>query len=167
MIESAGMKRQIFACVAVFLCIAAGCAQKQKSLLSPSGEMKAVGVASDRPAESGAPLTATKDGMSVEHAVVCTGVVDRIPQGASSSFSHSAGKLYFYTIVRGAARPTTVYHHWLWNGRQVAKIPVKVRSARWRVFSSKKIDPACVGSWQAKAVDTDGNELVTVDFLVE
>lgn len=160
------MRRQIFACITVSLFIIAGCAQKQKILPSPSGEMKVVGVASDRPAESGAPLKTTKAGMSVEHPVVCTGVVDRIPQGASSSFSHSVGKLYFYTVVHGATRPTTVYHHWSWNGRQVAKMPVEVRSARWRTFSSKKIDPACVGSWQAKAVDADGNELVTVDFLV-
>jgi len=145
--------------------LAAGCARKQQSLPPDAGEMKAVGVAADKAGI--VDQKTAKTGISVEDAVVCTGVVDRVPQGSATRFSSSCRKLYFYTAVTGAARPVTIYHCWSRDGREVARIPVSVQSSRWRAFSSKKIDTAAAGQWEATAVDADGKELASVAFIVQ
>lgn len=104
--------------------------------------------------------------VEVSQAVVATGVQDREPVGADSTFTADVGALYFYTVFEGDFDEAQVEHVWLHDGEEVARVPLTVRGPRWRTWSSKEILPEWTGSWTVKVVDADGVEHASVDFTV-
>lgn len=109
----------------------------------------------------------TAPAFEVTEAVVATGVEDREPMGADSTFMADVGTVYFYTVFEGDFEPTQVEHVWMHDGQEIARIPLTVEGPRWRTWSSKEILPDWTGSWTVKVVDAGGNEHISVDFTVE
>lgn len=105
-------------------------------------------------------------GLSVQDAVICTGVVDRAPEGAAEEFPADVGKLYCFTRIVGAADETTVTHVWIWGDEEVASVELKVGTASWRTHSSKNIWPGWKGDWKVEVRDAEGNVLKTLNFKV-
>ena len=94
-------------------------------------------------------------------------VVAREPVGESQSFPADAGEVYFYTQLMGAAAPTSVLHVWIYDGRELAVVPLQVEGATWRTWSRKRIPPELVGDWTVEVRDSTGRVLVSATFRIE
>jgi hypothetical protein len=105
--------------------------------------------------------------MTSADAVITTMVSDRAPVDRVEIYPAQEGKLYCFTLIEGATAETSVDHVWLYQGREMARVTLPVRSGKWRTFSSKKIVPEWKGEWQVRVVDPAGNELTRGHFRVE
>ena len=65
--------------------------------------------------------------------------------------------IYFTEVLE--AEDDSVVHRWEWNGTVMAEISFDVRGPRWRVHSSKNLDPRWLGEWTVVTLDSAGNEL--------
>jgi hypothetical protein len=72
-------------------------------------------------------------------------------------------RIAYFTEIRDMAGQT-VMHRWEYNGKLMAEIPFKVGAARWRVYSTKTLDPSWVGEWKASVVDSAGSSLSVNTF---
>lgn len=59
---------------------------------------------------------------------------------------------------------TTLYYIWTLDGEDIAKVKVKVRSARWRSYSSKFIQPNMHGEWKVELQNGKGEKLASSLF---
>ncbi len=98
-------------------------------------------------------------------ATICTEVKDRAPVGAGESFPASVGLLYCFTEVTGGSG--TVVHAWFHGDKELWKIELPVKAARWRTWSAKKIPPAMTGDWRVEVRDEAGAVLATAKFTVK
>lgn len=98
-------------------------------------------------------------------AVVCTGVEERAPVGASGRFDAGTAQLYCFTRITGAAG-TKVTHAWIHEGTTRARVQLEVGSDDWRTWSSKRIAPGWTGDWEVKVLGSQGEVLATVPFRI-
>ncbi len=99
----------------------------------------------------------------VEHAVFTTAVENHVPQDKVTVLPNSHRKVYYFTDLRGMTGQT-VTHRWKYKGKVVAKVRFKVKGARWRVQSSKWLEPDMLGTWSASVVDASGRTLSSTTF---
>ena len=104
--------------------------------------------------------------LQVEVGAVCKDVVDRAPKDAGTSFPASVGKLFCFTKITGALKPTHVTHVWSFDGTERARVELAVNSPSWRTYSSKNIESQEVGAWRVEVLDAAGNVLQTLNFEV-
>jgi Protein of unknown function (DUF2914) len=105
--------------------------------------------------------------LKVVEAAIATGVENRTPVGAASTFTATIGKLYCFTKVVGAKQPTEIKHVWFFNNTEVTSITLPVKAVTWRTFSNKTIPPYMKGDWKVEVQSSDGKVLKAVDFKVE
>ena len=105
--------------------------------------------------------------LTAGEAVVTTKISDRMPVDKVEVYPAQTGKLYCFTRIEGAADETKVEHVWLYQGREMARIGLPVRSNSWRTYSSKNIMPEWKGEWQVQILDASGTEIASVPFKVE
>ncbi|WP_020675600.1 DUF2914 domain-containing protein [Geopsychrobacter electrodiphilus] len=105
--------------------------------------------------------------LTVSGAVITTKVVDRVPVDKVEVYPAQLGKLYCFSRVEGATADTSIEHVWLYQGDEMARVRLPVKSANWRTYSSKKMFPAWKGEWEVRILDDAGNELARVPFKVE
>jgi hypothetical protein len=103
---------------------------------------------------------------SVARAVFTTGIVDREPADAVEQLSADHDRVFFFTELSGMDGQTAT-HRWEFGGEVVAEVPFDVGGQRWRVYSSKQLQPGWVGTWTVTVVDAAGRELSRsqLDFL--
>ncbi|HLQ26755.1 MAG TPA: DUF2914 domain-containing protein [Acidiferrobacterales bacterium] len=95
---------------------------------------------------------------SVARAVFTTAMADREPVDNISSLGNNATKVYFFTELKDmAGQPVT--HRWEFNGKVMSEVKFDVGAARWRVYSSKTLDPLWLGEWKVSVVDAAGSTL--------
>jgi hypothetical protein len=99
----------------------------------------------------------------VARAGFTTQVVDREPQDSVASLSNLATEILFFTELQGL-EGHTVSHVWERGGTEMARVPFSVGGPRWRVFSSKNLDPSWLGEWTVKVVDEQGRVLESESF---
>jgi len=63
--------------------------------------------------------------------------------------------------------PAIVTHVWYHEGKTMSRIDLKVGSADWRTWSSKRILPAWRGRWEVKVLDDEGMVLSSARFVVD
>jgi hypothetical protein len=115
-----------------------------------------------------APQPAASEEMSVPIVILSTGVVERIPVGEAVVFPADVGNVYCYTTVSGSSSSSQIRHVWYYEGKEVFSLPLPVKAANWRTWSSKKINRAQKGSWRVEIIDeTDGKLLNTAFFSVQ
>ena len=102
--------------------------------------------------------------LSIESAVICEGVEDRAPVGPGNVFPVSVDRLYCYTRIVGATEQLTITHVWYFGDKERARVPLSVRAASWRTYSSKKIQPHEIGDWKVEILGPDGEILKTLLF---
>ena len=100
---------------------------------------------------------------SVVRAQFTSNVVDREPVDSVVELANDTAQIYLYTELKGLAG-TKVIHRWEWNGQVMAEVPFAVGGDRWRVWSSKNLDPLWVGEWKASIVDAEGKVLADQTF---
>jgi hypothetical protein len=105
--------------------------------------------------------------LAVDEMVFCTGVQDRRPVGADTAFASSVGNVYCFVRIVGGTDTSSVDHVWYYNGKEMTGITLPVRSASWRTWSSKKIDPAWEGTWRVDIVSPSGEVLKSREFVIK
>jgi hypothetical protein len=101
---------------------------------------------------------ATPPAGSLARAVFTSGIVDREPQDSLDTLTNDHVQVYFFTELRDM-EGRTIVHRWMWNGEVMAEVAFDVAGPRWRVHSSKNLEPSWLGDWTVMVVDTDGNEI--------
>lgn len=113
----------------------------------------------------GCPLSAVA--ITAADVAITTQISERVPVDRVEVYPAQNGKLYCFSLIEGATEETSVEHVWLYQGREMARVTLPVRSARWRTYSSKKIVPEWTGTWEVRVVDSAGNQLATARFRIE
>ena len=102
---------------------------------------------------------------SVDPAVVCRTVVDRVCEGVSDSFPSDVGKVYAHTRILD--HEGSVTHRWIYKGNVMAEINLNVGGTPWRTWSSKTIDPLWSGDWKVEVVNnSDDSVMDIVEFVI-
>ncbi len=100
---------------------------------------------------------------TVERATFTTAIMDREPQDAISELSNDQRKIYHFTELHDLTGQT-VTHRWEYQGQVMAEVSFEVGGARWRVYSSKSLEPIWLGEWTVSVVDESGHVLGTSSF---
>ncbi len=114
-------------------------------------------------------VTVSSRGLRVLRAYVCKGIEQSEPTEAGKSFIPEDGvvRLCCFSEIAGAAGPDTVFHVWRWGDREMARVALEVKSARWRTWSTKRILDEWRGEWRVDVTDRDGIVLTRLEFAVE
>ncbi len=104
--------------------------------------------------------------LRVEDATITTGIVEQMPVDQVERFPADYGKLYCFTRILGAEAETEVTHVWYYQGDELARVTLPVRSSNWRTYSSKRFLPQWAGQWQVKIFHAE-NELGSLSFMLE
>lgn len=91
----------------------------------------------------------------VARAMFTTDIVDREPINRVLVLSTAVHKVFFFTDLRHFEGETVV-HHWYYDGKEVAAVDFKVNGPRWRVYSSKTLNPDDLGRWMVIVTDSRG-----------
>jgi hypothetical protein len=116
----------------------------------------------DVPAATQPAATASMQG-SVARAQFSSGVQDREPLDNLTALTNDKTQVFFYTELRNLAG-SKVSHRWEHNGKLMAEQPFEVGAERWRVWSSKTLDPSWLGEWKVSVVDGSGATLAVQTF---
>ena len=108
---------------------------------------------------------AQESGLTVEKMIICTDIEDRLPVGESTQFFESVERLYCYTRINGAADTLEVTHVWFFGDEEKARVPLTIKSASWRTWSSKKMLDAWSGAWRVDILGPDGEVLLSREFV--
>jgi hypothetical protein len=95
-----------------------------------------------------------------------TGVADREPADQVTSLKNDVQQVYFYTELTGFDGQS-VAHKWEHAGEVKAAVTFDVRAPRWRVWSSKTLDPSWTGEWTVSVVDASGATLAQGKLMYE
>lgn len=85
-------------------------------------------------------------------------IADREPVDQITALENDVTRVYFFSELLGL-EGQTVMHNWEHNGEVLAVVPFAVGGPRWRVYSSKNLDPLWLGEWSVRVIDGAGNEL--------
>jgi len=127
--------------------------------LQPAAEMKTQGSEQTEPEATEEPLA----NGHVARAGFTTGVVDREPKDEVTRLENDSIQILFFTELRGL-QGQTVTHLWERDGEIMAEVPFSVGAPRWRVHSSKKLDPEWTGAWSVKVIDAEGQVIHVESF---
>jgi transcriptional regulator with XRE-family HTH domain len=110
------------------------------------------------------PVAASPASMRIEDHGVGSAVRNRALLGESDRFS-AGTTVWFWTRVEGGQAGDRIEHVWLdGQGRQVARIPLKIGGASWRTYSSKALRSGSSGRWAVEARDAEGRVLARSEF---
>jgi len=122
------------------------------------------GVAEEEPPmEAGAEAEAPQQGGRVARSAFTTAVVDREPTDSLDALPSGVETVSYFTELRGL-EGKTVIHRWSFGGEVVMEVPFEVAAPRWRVHSTKRIDPTRSGEWTVSVV-VAGGELLSEERL--
>jgi hypothetical protein len=99
----------------------------------------------------------------VARASFTTEVVAREPQDSIESLGNENTRIIFFTELHGA-QGQTVFHVWDREGTEMARVAFDVGSSRWRVYSTKNLEPSWLGQWTVRVEDADGRQLHSAGF---
>lgn len=108
---------------------------------------------------------AQESGIRIMRDILATAVENRQPVEANGDISGDVGQLFYFTDVQGG--PGTIQHVWIWQGRTMATVSLEIKSARFRTWSSKRIQPEWTGKWRVEARSSDGAVLSFKEFEIE
>lgn len=95
---------------------------------------------------------------NVARSTFTSGVENREPVDKLGQLTNDNEKVYFFTEVTGMAGHT-ITHRWEHSGNVKAEVKFKVGSDRWRIWSSKNLQPHWVGEWIVTVMDDEGKVL--------
>ena len=105
--------------------------------------------------------------IQVDELAVCTSVEDRQPVGADTAFVKTIGQLFCFVKVTGESDSTSIFHSWIFNDKEMAKVKLSVKGKTWRTWSSKRIVEDWVGNWKVEVSSATGDVLKTKEFVIK
>lgn len=109
---------------------------------------------------------ATSQSVEIIDALIAKDVVARQPVEPAEHFDAEVGALVCWTKVTSHAVPTKITHVWYYEDRQVMRIALDVKTAKWRTWSRKTVHSNHTGRWKVEVLDENGSLLKTVNFSV-
>ncbi len=100
----------------------------------------------------------------IARAAFTSAVEDREPVDSLDSLSNDSTVLYYFTEVRDMAGQT-VTHRWEYGDQVMAEVELEIGGPRWRVYSSKNLQPLWTGDWKVSVLDAAGNPLIVNTFV--
>lgn len=95
---------------------------------------------------------------SVPRGVFTTEVIEREPTDRVDTLANDTTRIYYFTELHDLDG-RAVTHRWEQAGEVRAEVEFQVGGDRWRVYSSKNLDPAWLGEWTVSVMDETGNVL--------
>ncbi len=100
---------------------------------------------------------------SVTRSVFTSGVAEREPVDRLDVVDPQTGKVFYFTELRDMSGQTAT-HRWEHDGKVMAEVTFDVRGPRWRVWSSKNLDPSWTGEWKVSVLNGAG-EVIAEDVI--
>ncbi len=100
---------------------------------------------------------------SVTRSVFTSGVSEREPVDRLDVVDPRTGKVFYFTELRDMSGQTAT-HRWEHDGKVMAEVTFDVRGPRWRVWSSKNLDPSWTGEWRVSVLNGAG-EVIAEDVI--
>ncbi len=101
---------------------------------------------------------------SVVRSAFTSSIEDREPVDAVDKVEGGDETIYFFTELRDMSGQTAK-HRWEYNGEVMAEVEFNVNGPRWRVWSSKNLQPAWAGEWKVSVLN-GANEVISEKTLV-
>jgi hypothetical protein len=117
----------------------------------------------EAPAEAAEETAAAPPTGTVSRSAFTSAIADREPVDQVTHLDNDMTRIFFFTELSGL-EGETVMHQWEHNGEVMAVVPFEVGGSRWRVYSSKSLDPQWLGQWSVRVMDGGGNELSRDSF---
>jgi hypothetical protein len=92
-----------------------------------------------------------------------TAIENREPVDQVTFVENDVHKIFFFSDLR-RLDGATVFHRWIYAGKTQANVEFAVMGPRWRVWSSKELDPESVGDWTVEVMTEDGETLASETF---
>ena len=105
--------------------------------------------------------------LKVADGTITSAIENQMPVDRIESYRADFGKLYCFTRIVGAQEDTVITHVWYYQDDELARVPLPIRSADWRTYSSKRVLPQWAGEWRVVVLDEEGNEITTIPFNLE
>lgn len=102
----------------------------------------------------------------VARAQFTSAIQDREPVDKVSNLLNDKNRVYFFSEIKDAPNQK-ITHRWEHNGKVMSETGFDVGGNRWRVFSSKTLDPSWTGEWKVSVVDEAGSTLGASTFTYE
>ena len=112
-------------------------------------------------------VTLAEATLSVEAAVIATGVENLTPMGVADKFPANTGRLYCYSKIIGGGEGSSIKHIWYYGDKKVDEIILSIKSPSFRTYSYKTISSDWTGKWKVEIVADDGTILKTLEFVIE
>ena len=100
---------------------------------------------------------------SVARAQFALEVIDREPTDAVTRVTNDHDRVFFFTELHRFQGQELV-HRWQLGDEVKAEVPFGIDGPRWRVSSSKALDPSWLGTWTVSVVDAAGNVVEQQSF---
>ena len=110
-----------------------------------------------------ASATASAPTGTVARAIITNAIDQREPVDQVAQVGNDQTAIVFFTELRDL-KDQEVTHRWTFNGQVMAEVPFQVGGERWRVWSTKQLQPIWLGSWQVDVVAKDGTILESQHF---
>ena len=95
-----------------------------------------------------------------------TDVMDREPVDYVETLSTDARQVKYFTELNDM-QGQTVTHQWVYNDSVMFEKLFEVGGPRWRVWTSKSLQPGWSGIWYVNTLDQEGNVLMTQSFTYQ
>lgn len=126
-----------------------------------------------QPAAAAAPATpaqpaaaAPESNATVARAQFTSAIENREPVDKVSNLLNDKNRVYFFSEIKDAPNQK-ITHRWEYNGKVMSEMNFDVGGERWRVFSSKTLDPSWTGEWKVSVLDEAGSTLGASTFTYE
>ncbi len=95
-------------------------------------------------------------------------ISNREPKGELNeiSFTDGSAAVWAFSEITNQ-KGSRLKYVWLHDGHQIATVPVKVGSNRWRSYSSKIINQSMSGAWRVELQDSKNRLMAGADFFLE
>ncbi len=100
---------------------------------------------------------------SVDRAQFTTDIVDREPVDKVETLETDTTQINYFTELKGL-EGHTVTHQWVYNDQIMFEQSFTVGGPRWRVWTSKTLQPGWIGLWTVNTLDEDRSQLMTQGF---
>ena len=107
-----------------------------------------------------------KKELKIEESAFCTGVKNREPQGVSEVFPADVGRVYLWTTVTCAERPTKIKHVWYYGVKKMREVTLDIEYKRTRTWSYKNMLPQWAGDWHVEVLDENDKVLGRLSFRI-
>lgn len=108
-----------------------------------------------------------KNGIVIQKFAFCERVEKRQPVEVKKVFPSDISRVYLWTTVTGAEKPTKIKHVWYYNKEKKLEINLAVKYKRTRTWSYKNIPPDWSGDWYVEVVNEDGKVIGKFTFTIK